>query len=321
MSGTRLVSNKPSPNSDSSTDITITLRSAATISFNYGVSSEPKFDKLFLFLNSSLIDEISGIVEKSFIRSLSAGVYTIRLSYYKDVSIDKEEDLGWISNLRIVGSGVSSEVTVANDAFLMPRSDISIKAKFSRDNKLPRNYREFPTILDMGKYVQPSKWPWSDLAITGGQNGGMFEWAGAASYPPANGKWFSKPGICDTVIIGRGTQMFDTGLLNQYQAGVEWTPNNQSLDTAHNDMAFIVWVLDDTTPELVEAKKDINRVFPYRLYSYASQSLISINYEDVIEKGSDQEVLLKSLESLTNSSTVEVKRLSARLGDILKFVK
>ena len=168
VSGTRLVSNKPSPNSGSSIDITITLRSVATISLNYGVSSEPNFDKLFLFLNSSLIDEISGIVEKSFIRSLSAGVYTIRLSYYKDVSIDKEEDLGWISNLRIVGSGVSSEVTVTNDVFLMPRSNISIKAKFSRDTQLPRNYREFPTILDMGKYVQPSKWPWSDLAITGG---------------------------------------------------------------------------------------------------------------------------------------------------------
>lgn len=86
VSGTRLVSNKPSPNSGSSIDITITLRSAATISFNYGVSSEPNYDKLFLLLNGSQIDEISGVVEKKFSRGLSAGVYTIRLSYYKDVS-------------------------------------------------------------------------------------------------------------------------------------------------------------------------------------------------------------------------------------------
>ena len=103
VSGTRLVSDKTSPNSHSSLYITIKLSSVATISFNYGVSSESNCDKLFLFLNSSLIDEISGIVEKTFSRSLSAGFYTIGLSYYKDVSIDKNEDLGWISNLRRVG--------------------------------------------------------------------------------------------------------------------------------------------------------------------------------------------------------------------------
>ena len=99
-------------NVDSSTS-TSTIRFTptvdATLSFDYGVSSESNYDKLTITLsnNSSssttLVNAISGSSSgtKSDI-ALTAGVtYTLTLSYSKDSSQSRGSDIGYIDNLTI----------------------------------------------------------------------------------------------------------------------------------------------------------------------------------------------------------------------------
>ncbi|MEI3501285.1 MAG: hypothetical protein V8Q39_07330 [Anaerovoracaceae bacterium] len=73
------------------------------MSFNYGVSSEPKYDKLTVKLDDEIIaDGISGITENScHEKELEAGSHTLSLSYEKDVSTDLNEDCGYISDIVI----------------------------------------------------------------------------------------------------------------------------------------------------------------------------------------------------------------------------
>lgn len=100
--------NKGVNSSTSSTTIQFTPTVGATLSFDYGVSSEANFDKLTITLasNSStetLVSGISGTVTGAVSgQTLTEGVtYTLSLSYTKDSSGASGSDIGYIDNLRI----------------------------------------------------------------------------------------------------------------------------------------------------------------------------------------------------------------------------
>lgn len=83
--------------SSSSSEFTVTALYDCTLNLIYGVSSEARYDKLFILLNGTQQDVISGEVsDKTLTLSLVAGdVVTVR--YAKDGSVDRNEDRGWAS--------------------------------------------------------------------------------------------------------------------------------------------------------------------------------------------------------------------------------
>ena len=68
-----------------------------TLTLNYGVSSEPKYDKLTIYHNDSQKDAISGVVsDKTMTLSLSAGDELV-VKYSKDLGGSSNKDKGWVS--------------------------------------------------------------------------------------------------------------------------------------------------------------------------------------------------------------------------------
>ena len=100
--------NQGAGSSTSTSTIVFTATSAATLTFDYGVSSESNYDKLTITLTGSnsssviIANAISGTKSSSASQSLTAGVtYTLTLSYSKDSSINRGDDIGYIDNLVI----------------------------------------------------------------------------------------------------------------------------------------------------------------------------------------------------------------------------
>ena len=88
--------------------IKFTPTASSTLIFDYGVSSETKYDKLTITLTGTngssvtIANAISGTTSSSASQALTANVtYTLTLSYTKDSSINKNDDIGYIDNLVI----------------------------------------------------------------------------------------------------------------------------------------------------------------------------------------------------------------------------
>ena len=109
VSGGQFQSNNKGVKSSTSTStIQFVPTVGATLSFDYGVSSESNYDKLTITLAGSgttttLVNAISGTKTGTISGiTLTEGVtYTLTLSYTKDSSTDKNDDIGYIDNLRI----------------------------------------------------------------------------------------------------------------------------------------------------------------------------------------------------------------------------
>lgn len=100
--------NKGVKSSTSKSTIQFTPTTDATLSFDYGVSSESNYDKLTITLaenntTTTLVNAISGTKTGTISNiTLTSGVtYILTLSYTKDSSTDKNFDIGYISNLKI----------------------------------------------------------------------------------------------------------------------------------------------------------------------------------------------------------------------------
>ncbi|MEY8367490.1 DUF4430 domain-containing protein [Anaerovoracaceae bacterium 42-11] len=93
--------------SKSKTELSFTLSEEKTLSFEYGVSSEKKYDKTSIRLLKTggeteiIADGISGAESKNYSKLLTAGKYTLSFEYEKDSSGDQNDDLGYIKNLKI----------------------------------------------------------------------------------------------------------------------------------------------------------------------------------------------------------------------------
>lgn len=97
-------SNQGVSNSSSMSTLTFTSDIETEISFQYGVSSETGYDKLFITLDdTNIVSGISGSRSGSFNKTLSAGEHTLTFQYTKDGSGNKNSDLAWVSDLVILG--------------------------------------------------------------------------------------------------------------------------------------------------------------------------------------------------------------------------
>jgi len=89
--------------STATSTITFTPTSDGTISFDYRISSETTYDKFTVTLNSTtLLNGISGEQSGSINEDITSGTtYTLTLTYKKDGSVNKNEDMVEITNLSI----------------------------------------------------------------------------------------------------------------------------------------------------------------------------------------------------------------------------
>ncbi len=108
---------------DSNTTLKFNLDYGGTIVFGYGVSSESRYDKLYITLNNpdgtstTVCDAISGESTGNFTSGdLAAGQYTLNLRYTKDSSGNTGSDKGWISNFVVTSNTEDDAVQAVIDA-------------------------------------------------------------------------------------------------------------------------------------------------------------------------------------------------------------
>ncbi len=107
---------------ESNTYLKFTLDFGGSISFDYGVSSESRYDKLYIILykpdgtSAYACDGISGSTTGSYsIDDLAAGSYKLRLYYVKDSSGNTGSDKGWIENFKATGKTEAEGIAAVQD--------------------------------------------------------------------------------------------------------------------------------------------------------------------------------------------------------------
>ena len=88
-----------------------------SIKFSYKVSTEPNYDKLFFYVNGAERSRWDGVHEWSdttFV--LTPGTYTFKWEYFKDGSVDTNDDAVWIDDISITGHNIV--VDAGNDISL-----------------------------------------------------------------------------------------------------------------------------------------------------------------------------------------------------------
>lgn len=86
-------------------NITISEGQVAELSYNYKVSSEKTYDKLKIFINDVLVNDLtfSGEIAWSHANYTieSIGTQNVKFSYEKDGSVSSTDDCAWLDNIRI----------------------------------------------------------------------------------------------------------------------------------------------------------------------------------------------------------------------------
>lgn len=83
--------------SSSASEINIKVNCECTIILNYGVSSEENYDKLTISCNNTLKKTVSGVVTDQTVSFEVAAGDIITVSYSKDSSVNRNDDMGWFS--------------------------------------------------------------------------------------------------------------------------------------------------------------------------------------------------------------------------------
>ncbi|XOV78609.1 MAG: reprolysin-like metallopeptidase [Aestuariibacter sp.] len=86
---------------DNSSDMTLTDTFAAgTLSFDYKVSSEEGWDKIFFYVDDEVVLEDSGEKDwQTYTYQITQGVHTLKWAYTKDGSVSNGDDLAWVDNV------------------------------------------------------------------------------------------------------------------------------------------------------------------------------------------------------------------------------
>ena len=110
-------------NGVSESSLKFTLDYGGTVSFDYAVSSEARYDKLTITLqnpdgsSTTVCDGISGSSTGAFSSGdLAAGQYQLKLCYKKDSSGNTGSDKGWISNFKATGKSETDAALAAKTA-------------------------------------------------------------------------------------------------------------------------------------------------------------------------------------------------------------
>ena len=92
----------------SESSMTFTLSQACYLSFEYGASSEKGWDKMSITLQkdgeeaeTKIADGISGTETGTYSEKLESGTYTLRMKYVKDDASRSNEDLGYLTNVKL----------------------------------------------------------------------------------------------------------------------------------------------------------------------------------------------------------------------------
>ena len=113
-------SNQEQDKTSSTTSFAFTLSAPTVLRFGYGVSSENGYDKLTITLaaeggsTETLADAVSGEKSGSIKKQLTAGSYTLTLSYVKDDASKGGSDMAYVSVLTLAGM---ARVIVENTTF------------------------------------------------------------------------------------------------------------------------------------------------------------------------------------------------------------
>ncbi len=113
-------SNQEQDKTSSTTSFAFTLSAPTVLRFGYGVSSENGYDKLTITLAAdggspeTLADAVSGEKSGSIKKQLTAGSYTLTLSYVKDDASKGGSDMAYVSVLTLAGM---ARVIVENTTF------------------------------------------------------------------------------------------------------------------------------------------------------------------------------------------------------------
>ena len=113
-------SNQEQDKTSSTTSFAFTLSAPTVLRFGYGVSSENGYDKLTITLaadggsTETLADAVSGEKSGSIKKQLTAGSYTLTLSYVKDDASKGGSDMAYVSVLTLAGM---TRVIVENTTF------------------------------------------------------------------------------------------------------------------------------------------------------------------------------------------------------------
>ncbi|MBR4646743.1 MAG: T9SS type A sorting domain-containing protein [Bacteroidales bacterium] len=96
-----------SNNAKSQMSISVSIPSEAPLTYYRKVSSEANYDKFFLYLDDSPVDEADGNVSWTiFTTMIPAGTHTLKFSYEKDGSQSSGSDCVWIDNVSLPCIGV-----------------------------------------------------------------------------------------------------------------------------------------------------------------------------------------------------------------------
>ena len=103
-----------SNNSKSQMSISVSMSSAAPLSYYRKVSSEASYDKFILYVDNSPVDETSGNEPWTYFTTMiPAGTHTLKFSYEKDYSQSSGSDCAWIDDISLpcVGLMVIEDLT------------------------------------------------------------------------------------------------------------------------------------------------------------------------------------------------------------------
>lgn len=115
-------------NTTSTTKLTVTLEWPATVSFNYGASSEQDYDFVNITLTNgeeteAIASNLSGEAKGAFERKLEAGVYVFTFSYAKDEATNGGRDVGWVSDLKIYNAPHDPHGMIIDETYLKTPAD------------------------------------------------------------------------------------------------------------------------------------------------------------------------------------------------------
>ena len=120
-----------SNNSKSQMSISVSIPSAAPLSYYRKVSSEANYDKFILYVDNSPVDETSGSESWTYFTTMiPAGTHTLKFSYEKDYSQSSGSDCAWIDDISLpcVGLMVIEDLTdtthVGLDDFELARATV-----------------------------------------------------------------------------------------------------------------------------------------------------------------------------------------------------
>ena len=108
--------NEGQSSTDFSATLTVNVLAAGELTFQYYVSSENNYDKLFFYMDNQQKGQWSGNVAwTEFVQPVTAGQHTFKWEYHKDSSVNSGEDCAKIDDIKFPPTNVVTFIDPATD--------------------------------------------------------------------------------------------------------------------------------------------------------------------------------------------------------------